>query len=375
MVVIHRAIRQDLRRLAACLAGLDEGTPPAQAAAIRHYTAALLAGIRAHHQGEDEVLWPVVAAVAGQSVDLATLADDRQTIEAAVGKTDQALAAFSAWSVPETISELHASVSSLREMLDEHIADEEAQVLRVMRRYLTAGAYRWSEKQVRRKTPLRDRTFAVPWLARYARPGELRPLLAVGGWQIWMLLAAARPRYARLERQAFGTKPGQLAAQRRAQTGERPMSQLHVEAEQTARARPETVWELISDATRYPQWGPWSAAGYQRPGDNSPRGPGAIQWLRSSRRAYLRYPTTIEKILEAEEGRRLAYSVIGGIPVRNYRAEVTLTPTADGTRVRWAATWDATPSGRIVLRGLRTLYPQIVADLVAAAEKGAGDWP
>lgn len=92
MVVIHRAIRQDLRRLAACLAGLDEGTPPAQAAAIRHYTAALLAGIRAHHQGEDEVLWPVVAAVAGQSVDLATLADDRQTIEAAVGKTDQALA-------------------------------------------------------------------------------------------------------------------------------------------------------------------------------------------------------------------------------------------------------------------------------------------
>ena len=40
------------------------------------------------------------------------------------------------------------------------------------------------------------------------------------------------------------------------------MSQLHVEAEATARATPAAVWALVSDATRYPQWGPWSAGGY-----------------------------------------------------------------------------------------------------------------
>jgi uncharacterized protein YndB with AHSA1/START domain len=81
--------------------------------------------------------------------------------------------------------------------------------------------------------------------------------------------------------------------------------------------------------------------------------------------------TSIEKILEAEEGRRLVYTGIGGIPVRNYRAEVTLTPAADGTRVRWGATWDATLSGRILHRSLREVYPEIVAELVAAAEKRA----
>jgi uncharacterized protein YndB with AHSA1/START domain len=147
------------------------------------------------------------------------------------------------------------------------------------------------------------------------------------------------------------------------------MNQLHVEAEQTADATPEAIWALVSDATRYPEWGPWSAAGYQRPGETSARGAGAVQWLRSSRRAYLRYPTSIERILEAEEGCRLTYTVIGGIPVRNYRAEVTLRPVAEGTRIRWAATWDATMAGRIVQRGLRKLYPQIVAGLAAAAEK------
>jgi len=151
------------------------------------------------------------------------------------------------------------------------------------------------------------------------------------------------------------------------------MSQLQVAAEQTARTTSEVIWALVSDASRYPQWGPWSAGGYQRPGDTSPRGPGAVQWLRSSHRAYLRYATTIEQILEAEEGRRLVYTVIKGMPARNYRAEVTLTPAAGGTHVRWAATWDATPGGRIVLRTLRKLYPQIVADLVTAAEKQTSD--
>jgi uncharacterized protein YndB with AHSA1/START domain len=156
---------------------------------------------------------------------------------------------------------------------------------------------------------------------------------------------------------------------------EPPVSRLQVEAEQTARATPRAVWALVSDANRYPEWGPWSAAGYQRPGDDSPRGPGAVQWLRSAQRAYLRRPTSIEKVLEVEEDRKLVYTVIGGIPVRNYRAEVTLTPVADGTRIRWAASWDTTMAGRLVQRGLRKFYPQMMAALVAAAEQQSASSP
>jgi len=77
----------------------------------------------------------------------------------------------------------------------------------------------------------------------------------------------------------------------------------------------------------------------------------------------------IEKILEVEEGRRLVYTVLGGLPVRDYLGEVTLTPVAGGTRIRWVANWDDTFRGGIVHRGLREAFPQIVADLAAAAEK------
>jgi iron-sulfur cluster repair protein YtfE (RIC family) len=72
IVVIHRAIRQDLARLAACLGQVAaHGAPRPRSHAIWRYTAALLTEIRTHHQNEDEILWPVLAATAGQAVDLA----------------------------------------------------------------------------------------------------------------------------------------------------------------------------------------------------------------------------------------------------------------------------------------------------------------
>jgi hypothetical protein len=78
--------------------------------------------------------------------------------------------------------------------------------------------------------------------------------------------------------------------------------------------------------------------------------------------------TTVERILELDDNRRLTYSVERGIPVRNYRAEVELTPTAGGTRVVWRADWDATLLGRAVHWKLRTLCPEVMQRLVAAAE-------
>ena len=147
------------------------------------------------------------------------------------------------------------------------------------------------------------------------------------------------------------------------------MSKLHVEAEQIAQASPRTVWALISDATTYPQWGPWRKAEYTSPGDSSPHGLGAVYWLESSQRYGLRHPVSVERIIDFQEGRSLAYTVVKGIPVRNYRADITLTPAAGGTRIHWAASWDQTLAGRLVHRSLRVMYPQIVAGLAAAAEK------
>src|SRR5262249_35753081 len=133
---------------------------------------------------------------------------------------------------------------------------------------------------------------------------------------------------------------------------------------------PQAVWAIVSDATQYPRFGPWSSAGYRNDdGDPPPGAVGSVYWLKSSRRTYLRYATSVEKILEVDPGRSLAYTVIGGIPVRNYRADKPLTPVPEGTRVRWAATWDVTLAGRIVHRTLVVLYPELVTALARLAEQ------
>lgn len=141
------------------------------------------------------------------------------------------------------------------------------------------------------------------------------------------------------------------------------MSQLRVEAEGTTRADPEIVWSLVADANTYSRWGPWNDGGY-RPPTAGPSRRGSVQWFRYGRRT-----TTVEEILEVEEPCRVVYTVVSGLPVKNYRAEVTLTPApSGGTSIRWAATWDNTFGGRIVRRKLRQIYPEVVNALVTAAD-------
>ncbi len=99
---------------------------------------------------------------------------------------------------------------------------------------------------------------------------------------------------------------------------------------------------------------------YRSGGDAAANGQGRRLLAGGSKRYGFRYPVLVEEILDVEPGKRLAYTVLRGIPVRNYRAEVTLTPSPDGTLIRWGASWDRTILGRLVYRSLRNLYPVIM---------------
>jgi uncharacterized protein YndB with AHSA1/START domain len=143
------------------------------------------------------------------------------------------------------------------------------------------------------------------------------------------------------------------------------MSTISIEARGTTQATPEAVWPLLADASRYAEWGPWTGSGDRDLAGNASGEAGTTRWLR------YRNTTTVEKVLEVEAGRRLVYTVTSGIPVRNYRAQVTLTPTESGTDIEWTAQWERTLRGRIVHRALRTFYPQMMDLLVAAAHRDA----
>jgi uncharacterized protein YndB with AHSA1/START domain len=143
------------------------------------------------------------------------------------------------------------------------------------------------------------------------------------------------------------------------------MSKLRVEAHGSAVASPDMVWPLVANAASYAEWGAWNGSGDRDLAGKSSGDAGTTRWMR------YRNTTTVEQVLEVDAGRRMVYTVVSGIPVHNYRAEVTLTPTDAGTDIHWTAEWDRTLLGRIVHRSLRTFYPQMVDLLVDAAERNA----
>ncbi len=101
-------------------------------------------------------------------------------------------------------------------------------------------------------------------------------------------------------------------------------------------ARRERVFGLVADATSWPNSaGPLVAsASWEHEGLPAPGGVGAIRKLG-------RWPMFgREQVVAFEPPSHHGYVTLSGNPVRNYRADVVLTPDADGTLIRWSATFD-----------------------------------
>ncbi len=115
-----------------------------------------------------------------------------------------------------------------------------------------------------------------------------------------------------------------------------------IEATATASAPPGAVWALLEDASRWSQWGSWTAVEVEGGG---PQEPGAVRVL-------VRPPLRVrERITEWVPGERMAYELLDGMRVRGYRATVAVEPRGGGTVVRWRSTYEsADPVTALVLR-------------------------
>ena len=96
----------------------------------------------------------------------------------------------------------------------------------------------------------------------------------------------------------------------------------------------EAVWPLLAEARRWKEWTFLTRSELEREGSPGPDGVGAI-------RHFTRYGVgSREEVLAWDPPTHLAYAILSGFPVRNYRADVTLTPDTGGTRISWSATFD-----------------------------------
>jgi hemerythrin-like domain-containing protein len=205
MRLAHRVMLRDARRLTALAESLAAKTTtadPARGKAIGEYVADYCDSIHHHHSAEDDVLWPVLAASAGPHVDLAELSGDHAALDPLLARVRAAAAAFAARPTSEdAATALAVELAELRDVLDEHIADEEASVLPAIEEYVSVQDWNRVEGQIRKRAKL---SFEAPRVVNETTPDEYRALAAEGGVLLRLMLAVLMPPFRRRERRVFG---------------------------------------------------------------------------------------------------------------------------------------------------------------------------
>ena len=139
-----------------------------------------------------------------------------------------------------------------------------------------------------------------------------------------------------------------------------------VHVEEHSVGSPTAVFALLADVTTWTRWAAFDESGLEREGSPAPNGVGAVRRFRLGR------TRSREEVVVFEPDRHLAYTVLSGVPVKGYRADVTLAPCADGgTDITWHAEFrPALPGlGGVIRRRLGAFITQTAAQLAAAAEQ------
>src|SRR3954469_15786152 len=104
-------------------------------------------------------------------------------------------------------------------------------------------------------------------------------------------------------------------------------------------ATPAAVYALLREGATWPTWSPLGSFELERPGAGEPEGLGAIRVFRTGR------TVSREEIVELVPDRRFSYALRDGMPLRDYRANVDLTPDGEGTPIHWHSTFTAERPG------------------------------
>jgi deazaflavin-dependent oxidoreductase (nitroreductase family) len=196
--VVHRAMTVDLDRLATAAAELVDRPDPARLAALRYYLRAVSAEIESHHTVEDDDVWPLLEAVAGDRTALVPLTEDHDRLDPLLHRAGE-LAAHD-----RATPELAAVLREVADLLTRHVADEERDIFPIIAERLTVEDYRRLQARFRGNLRPALLPFLVPWAVRHATPEERPVLLAHAGRPMRALLAIFQPRFRAREELLFG---------------------------------------------------------------------------------------------------------------------------------------------------------------------------
>ena len=127
----------------------------------------------------------------------------------------------------------------------------------------------------------------------------------------------------------------------------------------------ETVWDILADARSYRTWNLMTVSRLEREGVDTPDGVGAIRNFGAGS------VLSREEVVVFEPPTHLAYVLLAGLPITDYRADVRLVPLGpESCRITWVGEFDARPViGPVMQRFLTFVLGDFVRRLTKVAPK------
>ena len=178
MVIVHRMFRRECALLPALVATVASGDV-ARARTVAGHAREILDMLHHHHVGEDELLWPRLSERTRFNTDLLARMDSQH--EGLAVLLEQAGTAFAQWQDAPTAPTgrpLTVLLEQLSVRLNEHFGEEEAAILPIVERVVTAAEYQEVGQRGLLSIPLTRRLVALGYLLEGATPAERTDFLA-----------------------------------------------------------------------------------------------------------------------------------------------------------------------------------------------------
>ncbi|MFI6772779.1 hemerythrin domain-containing protein [Nocardia sp. NPDC050412] len=208
MLLVHRAFRRHFDALPGLVGGVADGDT-ARAGRIVEFLTELDTGLHHHHCAEDELMWPLLLERAKTDGALILrMEEQHERIAELIDRADRQAEEFAASAHPEVRGHLAATLSALAVALDEHMAEEEARILPLAGRVMTAREWQALGERGRAAVPKDRRLIFLGFILQAVPHPERRKFLAdmpFAARLAWRLLGSRT--FAKEYRSIYGTDP------------------------------------------------------------------------------------------------------------------------------------------------------------------------
>jgi hemerythrin-like domain-containing protein len=172
MLAVHRVFRRESALMPRLVQAVPDGNT-GQAALIAQAFRDYQLGLHIHHTGEDTLVWPLLLARVDLDADMVLrMEPEHQVLARSMETVDRVLPAWEAAPSAATAGPALAALHAHRDVLCEHLTDEETSILPLIEEYLTVAEWAKLGEHFAKTAPPDKRLFFLGALLEEADPED-----------------------------------------------------------------------------------------------------------------------------------------------------------------------------------------------------------